>query len=184
MDRKDLYKPDINPKDYISEYPDFPKPWISFKDISPLIADADAMRYVCQEMALQCRGADKIVALDARWFIFAPLIAEILEIPWVMCRKKWKLPGEVVWISYGLEYGEDTIEMQKSAIADGEKIAIVDDLLATWGTAMAAVNLVEKLWGQVHNCVFVISLDEEFLLGLESRKSLWKYKCSCVVNYD
>ncbi len=173
----------MNIKDYIAEYPDFPKTGINFKDISPLIADSDAMKYVCHEMAEKCRGADKIVALDARGFIFAPLIAEILQIPWIMCRKKWKLPGKVVGISYGLEYGEDTIEMQKEAIADWEKIAIVDDLLATGWTATAAANLVEKLWAEVYNCAFIIGLDEEFLLRLESRKSLWKYKCSSIVSY-
>ena len=174
----------MNIKDYIAEYPDFPKEWINFKDISPLIADTDAMKYVCHEMAEQCRGAEKIVALDARGFIFAPVISEILGIPWVMCRKKWKLPGEVVSVLYGLEYGEDTIEIQKGAIEEWEKVAIVDDLLATGGTVWAAIKLVEKLWGIVTNCTFVIALDEEFLLWLESRQATWKYNCSSVISYE
>jgi len=75
-------------REYIAEYPDFPKQGINFKDISPLIANPEAMKYVCQKMAETCRGADKIIALDARGFVFAPLISQILDIPWVMCRKK------------------------------------------------------------------------------------------------
>jgi adenine phosphoribosyltransferase len=78
MERKDQYKPKINIKDYIAEYPDFPKPGINFKDISPLLRDTDAFDYVCHEMAESCRGADKIVALDSRGFIFAPTIKKIL----------------------------------------------------------------------------------------------------------
>jgi len=138
----------LNIKDYIAEYPDFPKKGINFKDISP------------------------------------PMIAEILEIPWVMCRKQWKLPGEVESVSYGLEYWEDVIEMQTWAIQSWEKIAIVDDLLATWWTVGAAVSLVEKLWGKVDSCVFVIQLDEPFLLELETRKILLKYQCSSLISYE
>jgi len=173
----------LNAKDYIAEYPDFPKKGINFKDISPLIADIDAMKYTCTEMAEQCRGAEKIIALDARWFIFAPMIAGILEIPWVMCRKQWKLPWDVESVSYGLEYWEDIIEMQTWAIQSWEKIAIVDDLLATWWTVGAAISLVEKLWGKVHSCVFVIQLDEQFLLELETRKILSRYQCSSLISY-
>jgi len=120
------------------------------------------MRYVCYEMAEKCRGADKIVALDARGFIFAPMISEILWVPWVMCRKKWKLPwyeGDFEEVEYILEYWVATIELRKNDIEDWEKIAIVDDLLATGGTAMAAIKLVEKLWGEVLHAAFVIRLD-------------------------
>lgn len=184
MERKDNYKPDINPKDYIAEYPDFPKPGINFKDISPILTNPDALRYICMEMAESVRGADKIVALDSRGFIFAPMISEILGIPWVMARKPGKLPGKTVSISYELEYGSNTIEMQEHAIESGEKVAIVDDLLATGGTACAAVALVEKLAGEVHSCNFVISLDEEFLKGFETRKNLDAYTCSHVVSYE
>ena len=151
MERKDQYKPKINIKDYIAEYPDFPKPGINFKDISPLLRDTDAFDYVCHEMAESCRGADKIVALDSRGFIFAPTIKKILWIPWIMARKPGKLPGKVETISYDLEYGSNTIEIQKYDkdwnlnIQPGEKVAIVDDLLATGGTAWAAIKLVEKM---------------------------------------
>ena len=174
----------MNIKNYIAEYPDFPKVGINFKDISPLLANQDAMKYVCHEMAEKCRGADKIVALDARGFIFAPMISEILWVPWVMARKPGKLPGETVSISYDLEYGSNTIEIQKDAIKEWEKIAIVDDLLATGGTAMAAIKLVEKLWWEVSHAAFVIGLDDEFLLWKPERQDLQEYDHSAVVSYD
>lgn len=182
--REGMYKPDINVKDYIAEYPDFPKEGINFKDISPILANPDALRYVCMEMAESCRGANKIVALDSRGFIFAPMIAQRLNIPWVMARKPGKLPGETESISYDLEYGSNTIEIQKGAIEKGEKVAIVDDLLATGGTAMAAVHLVEFLGGEIHNCSFVISLDDDFLSSFEKRKQLACYPTSSVVSYE
>lgn len=188
--RKDMYKPNINPKDYIAEYPDFPKPWINFKDISPLLANPDVLKYMCHEMAEKCRGADKIVMLDARGFVFGPIIGQILWIGTVMARKPGKLPGEMTSTSYDLEYGSNTIEIQKydqdgnDTILPWEKVAIVDDLLATGGTAMAAIKLVEKLWGEVYHAAFVIGLDEEFLLRQETRQELEKYKYSTVVSYD
>jgi len=174
----------MNIKDYIAEYPDFPKEGINFKDISPILANPDALKYVCYEMAEKCRWADKIVALDARGFIFAPMIAEILGVPWIMARKPGKLPWETVSISYDLEYGSNTIEMQKWAIKPWEKIAIVDDLLATWWTTIAAVKLIEQLGWVIHNCAFVIGLDEEFLLWQESRKKLQEYPHEAVISYD
>ena len=184
MDRKNAYKPDINIKDYIANYPDFPKAGIQFKDISPILRSPDAMRYVAHEMAESCRGADVIVALDARGFIFAPLISQILGIPFVMLRKTWKLPGNTESYSYDLEYGSATIEIQKDALIAGQKVTIVDDLLATGGTALAAAALVEKLGAEVHSCNFVISLDDAFLCGFETRKELAKYRCSAVVSYE
>lgn len=188
--REGMYKPDINVKDYIAEYQDFPKEWINFKDVLPLGKNLDAFEFVCCEMAEKCRWAEVLVALDARGFLFAPGIAKILGIDWIAARKPWKLPWEVVSISYELEYGSNTIEMQKYDadgglnIAPEQKVAIVDDLLATWGTAMAAIKLVEELWWIVHHAAFVVWLDEEFLLGQETRKQLQKYPHSAVVSYD
>lgn len=184
MKRKNMYKPDINVKDFIAQYPDFPKPGINFKDISPILASPDALKFVCHEMAEKCRWTDKIVALDARGFIFAPMIAEILWVPWIMARKPGKLPGEVASISYDLEYWSNTIEVQKGGITSGEKIAVVDDLLATGGTAMAAIKLVEKLWWVIHHAAFVIWLNEEFLLWKDERQQLQGYPHSAVVVYD
>jgi adenine phosphoribosyltransferase len=184
MERKDAYKPDINVKDYIANYPDFPKPGIQFKDISPILTSPEAFLYVCHEMAESCRGVDKIVALDARGFIFAPTIAQILGIPWVMLRKAGKLPWKTSKYSYDLEYGSATIELQEGAVKAGEKVSIVDDLLATGGTALAAVKLVEMQGVQVQNCSFVIALDDDFLSWFATRKELEKYTCSSVVSYE
>jgi adenine phosphoribosyltransferase len=190
MMREWLYKPDINVKDYIAEYADFPKEGINFKDISPILANPDAMRYVCHEMAEKCGGADKIVALDARGFLFAPMIGQILWIDVIMARKPGKLPGEVVSISYDLEYGSNTIEIQKYNkqwelnIELWEKVAVVDDLLATWGTAMATIKLIEQLGWVVSHAAFVIGLEDEFLLWKDERKELQKYQHSTVVSYD
>ncbi len=174
----------MNIHEYIKTYPDFPKTGIQFKDISPILEDPKALKYVCQQMARNCKWADKIVALDARGFIFAPMISKKLDIPWVMARKSGKLPGETISVSYDLEYGSNSIEIQKSAIKSWEKVAIVDDLLATGGTALAAAGLIEQLWGVVHHCAFVIELDEEFLVWLKSRKILSKYSYSSIVSYS
>ncbi len=171
-------------KNYIAEYPNFPKQGINFKDISPILANPEVLKYVCHEMAEKCRWADKIVALDARGFIFAPMIGQILWIDVIMARKPGKLPGETVSISYDLEYGSNTIEIQKWAISSWDKIAIVDDLLATGGTAMAAIQLVEKLGWVIYHAAFVIGLNEEFLLNQQSRKSLVNYSISSIVNYE
>ena len=184
MSRENAYKKQINIKDFIANYPDFPKPGIHFKDISPILTSPDAMRYVAHEMVESCRGAEGIVALDARGFLFAPLVGQILGIPVVMLRKKGKLPGKTVEYSYDLEYGSAIIEIQKDAIKAGQKVSIIDDLLATGGTALAAVKLVESLGGTVHNCSFVISLDDDFLAGFETRKALSQYRTSAVVSYS
>ena len=135
-------------------------------------------------MAEKCRWADKIVALDARGFIFAPIIGQILWVDIIMARKPGKLPGETVSISYDLEYGSNTIEIQKWVIQQWDKVAIVDDLLATGGTAMAAIKLVEELWGLIHHAAFVIWLEDEFLLWKQERQQLQKYPHSAVVSYD
>jgi len=174
----------MNIKDYIAEYPNFPIPGINFKDISPILKNPEVLKQVCRDMAERCRWAEKIVALDARGFIFAPMIWEILQVPFVMARKPWKLPGKVENISYNLEYGSNAIEIQAWAIEEGEKIVIVDDLLATWGTAMAAIKLVEKLWGEIFHAAFVIWLEDEFLLWKQQRQELQRYSHSTVVSYN
>jgi adenine phosphoribosyltransferase len=112
------------------------------------------------------------------------MIAQILSVPWIMARKPGKLPGETISLSYELEYGSNTLEIQKSAIQPGDKIAIVDDLLATGGTALACIKLVESLGGVIDSCAFVIALDEVFLLGQPSRKQLQKYNCQALVRYN
>jgi adenine phosphoribosyltransferase len=125
------YLPDIRLEDHIASYPDFPKPGILFRDISPLLAYPEALRYASFEMAKAAKDADVIAGLDARGFIFATRVAEILDKPFVMVRKKGKLPGETVGTDYSLEYGNNSIEIQKDAIKPGAKVALIDDLLAT-----------------------------------------------------
>lgn len=182
--RKDLYKPKIELKDYVSSYEDFPKKWISFKDISPLLANNEALNYAIFEMANSCVWADVIVWLDARGFIFWSLIAKQLNKPFVMIRKAWKLPWKTKEISYWLEYGKDTIQIQENAILEWQKVALIDDLLATWGTIKAAIDLVKQSWWIVNNLSFLVSLDEENLVNLESRKALNWYSINSLLNYN
>lgn len=182
--RKDLYKPKIDVKEYIWSYSNFPKAWIHFKDISPILASREALRFVVLEMAEKCRNSDVIVWLDARWFIFWSLVAKELWKPFVMLRKKWKLPWETSAISYWLEYGKDTLEIQKKVIQTWQKVSIIDDLLATGGTVKAAIDLVEWEGWKVQNLMFVISLDEEELTSLDSRKKLHWYQIESLVSYN
>jgi adenine phosphoribosyltransferase len=170
--RVDEYLPDIDLEDYIGEYPDFPKPGILFRDISPLLAHPEALRYASYEMARHAQEADVIAGLDARGFIFGTRVAEILGKPFVMIRKKGKLPWATVGTDYSLEYGDNSIEMQKDAVKPGEKVAIIDDLLATCGTLSAATELVEKVWWKVEALICLISLDESFLREKPARKSI------------
>ena len=149
----------MNLKNYITEIQDFPKNWINFKDISPILQNPEVLNYVIQQFRQNIKNVDKIVWLDARWFIFGSILAYEMGIPFVMLRKKWKLPWECESISYDLEYGSNTFEIQKSAIKKWDKVAIVDDLLATGGSAKAACDLVEKLGWEVKNLNFVIELE-------------------------
>jgi adenine phosphoribosyltransferase len=177
------YLPDICLEDYIWAHADFPKPGILFRDISPLLADPEAFRYASFEMARHAQDADVIAGLDARGFLFWARIAEILEKPFVMIRKKGKLPGDTVGTHYSLEYGDNSIEIQKNAIKPGQKVAIIDDLLATWGTLEAAAGLIEKVGGTVEALICLIALDEPFLRDKPSRKNLAKYKEKSVLHY-
>lgn len=179
-----LYYENIDLKDYIRSVPNFPKEWIDFKDISPLLENRNAMKNMVFEMAEQCKWADVIAGLDARWFLFGEAIASLLEKPFVMIRKAWKLPWETVWIKYGLEYWNDEIEIQVWAIKEGQKVALVDDLLATWGTMKATTNLIEKVGGEVEKIVFAISLDEDVLIEMPERKKLWEYDVESILKYN
>ena len=149
----------MNLKNYIAEIPNFPKEGINFKDISPILQNPEVLNYVIDRLSENLENVDKIVWLDARWFIFGSLVAYKLRKPFIMLRKKWKLPGECESISYNLEYGSNTFEIQKNAIQKWDKIAIVDDLLATWWSAKAACDLVKKLGGEVESLNFVIELE-------------------------
>ncbi|MCF7834716.1 adenine phosphoribosyltransferase [Candidatus Gracilibacteria bacterium] len=171
-------------KSYIKEYQDFPKAPVSFKDISPLLRSPEAMRYISFEFAEKCAGADVIVGLDARGFLFGPLVAEILKIPFVMIRKKGKLPGETINQEYKKEYGSDIMEMQKGSISPGQKVALIDDLLATGGTMDTAGKLIENLGGKVDKILCVVQINDEFCSQMREKYNLSRYDIESIVNYE
>jgi adenine phosphoribosyltransferase len=142
------------------------------------------LRYVCMELANKCKDSDVIVWLDSRGFLFGTMVAEYLWKPFVMIRKKWKLPWKVLSQDYWLEYGRDIVELQEWSVKKGQKVSLIDDLLATGWTIKAGIDLIEKSWWEVNNVSFVISLDDSWLAGLDSRKKLEEYNCNSIVSYD
>ncbi len=159
-------------KKAVRSVPDFPKPGILFYDISTLLADVDAFKRVI-DIFVERYEQDKpssVVAIDARGFIFGGALAMRLGVPFVPVRKKGKLPWETVSASYELEYGVDQVEMHKDAVKAGDKVVILDDLLATGGTATAAVELVQKCGGEIKEVAFLIELD--FLNGKQKLEPL------------
>jgi adenine phosphoribosyltransferase len=156
---------------------DFPKPGIIFKDISPLLAKPKEMQALVKHLASLWRGkVDVVCGFDARGFIFASLLAYELSIPFVMLRKKGKLPGKTVSVSYGREYGKSELELQDDAIKSGDKVLLIDDLLATGGTAEAGCRLVELFGGNVEGIQFIVELS-----SLQGREKLSGYHVSSVV---
>ncbi len=149
----------------IREVPDFPKPGILFYDITTLLQDSEGLVGVMDALVDEAKAfePDVIVAIDARGFMFGPHVALRLGIGFVPVRKAGKLPADTVSESYDLEYGTDQVEMHRDAVAAGQRVVIVDDLLATGGTATAACRLVEQLGGVVAAVLFVVELD--FLKG-------------------
>lgn len=156
----------------IRDIPDFPKKGIIFKDITPLLADPKAMKETADQLAkiFKDTGITAVAGVEARGFIFGPLIAERLGVGFVPIRKPGKLPYKKISRTYGLEYGRATIEIHTDAVAAGDKILMVDDLLATGGTMAAACELVEELGAEIAACAFILELS--FLPG---RKALDKY---------
>ncbi|MEZ5353195.1 MAG: adenine phosphoribosyltransferase [Bryobacteraceae bacterium] len=152
-------------KTLIREVPDFPKPGINFYDITTLLKDSGGLRRVigALEDRYKATEADLILGIEARGFIFAPAVAYALGKGFVPVRKPKKLPAATVRMEYDLEYGTDSLEIHADAIEPGQRVLIVDDVLATGGTAAAVARLVEKLGGQVAGLGFVIELD--FLKG-------------------
>ena len=155
-------------KNSIATVPDYPKPGIMFRDITSLLAEPKAFQTVQKALVetYKTQAFDVIIGTESRGFIFGAPLALELGIPFVPVRKPGKLPRETVSQSYQLEYGEDTLEIHKDAIKPGDKVLLVDDLLATGGTIEATVKLVEKLGGKASDAAFVISLPE---LGGEDR---------------
>ncbi len=141
----------------IRDIPDFPKPGIIFKDITPLLQDRDAFQGCINRMAerLEKLSVDLVVGIEARGFIFGPAVAYRLKKGFVPLRKKGKLPWKTEQISYALEYGEATLEVHCDGVARGQRVAIIDDVLATGGTAVAACELIEKMGGKVAALAFL-----------------------------
>jgi adenine phosphoribosyltransferase len=149
-------------QDYIRTIPDFPKPGIMFRDVTTLFGDARGFRMAVDQLLHPYAGQpiDKVAGLEARGFILGGAVAHQLGKGFVPIRKKGKLPGKTVEQAYVLEYGEAVVEIHDDAIEPGERVLVVDDLLATGGTAEAGIKLIEKLGGVVVGCAFVIDLPE------------------------
>lgn len=170
-----------NLRKLIREVPDFPKPGINFYDITTLLKDAEGLRQTIDALAEQVgdQRVDTVIGVESRGFIFAAPLAIRLGAGFVPVRKPKKLPAEKVSISYDLEYGQDTLEIHKDAVGTGHNVLIVDDLLATGGTAKAVVDLVEGLGGKIAGLLFVVELD--FLNG---RQKFNGYKVDSLIRYD
>ena len=148
-------------KNLIREVPDFPKPGILFYDLTTLLKDKDGLQKVINALTDQYQGKniDKVVGIEARGFIFAPTLAYNLNAGFVPVRKEGKLPAETISATYELEYGEDTLEMHRDSIERGQQVLIVDDLIATGGTAAATARMVKQLGGEVVAFAFVVELE-------------------------
>ena len=148
-------------KNLIREVPDFPKPGILFYDLTTLLKDKDGLQKVINALTDQYQGKniDKVVGIEARGFIFAPTLAYNLNAGFVPVRKEGKLPAETISATYELEYGEDILEMHRDSIERGQQVLIVDDLIATGGTAAATGRMVKQLGGEVVAFAFVVELE-------------------------
>jgi adenine phosphoribosyltransferase len=148
-------------RSFVRDVPDFPEPGIVFRDITPLLASPLAFQLAVAEMAKPFRDLhfQKVLGIEARGFMFGAALARELSVGFVPMRKPGKLPRETVKVSYGLEYGKDSLELHRDALEPGENVLIADDVLATGGTAEAAVRLVEQLGGRVAGLSFLIELE-------------------------
>ena len=168
-------------KKYIRSVPDFPKPGINFYDITTLLMDPNGFRQALDEMEtyVKSRGAQKIISIESRGFVFGAALADRLGMGLITARKPGKLPYKTVSESYDLEYGTDSLEMHADTVSEGEKVVIVDDLIATGGTLQAACKMVEKLGGEVAGISVVIDLS-----FLPWREKLDGYDVHCLISYD
>jgi len=170
-----------NLKKLIREVPDFPKPGINFYDITTLLKDAAGLEESIDAMTEMCRGmaVDTVIGIESRGFIFGTPLAYQLGVGFIPVRKPKKLPADKVAVSYELEYGTDSLEMHKDAVGEGHNVLIVDDLLATGGTAKAVVDLVESVGGKVAGLLFAVELT--FLNG---RSKFDGYNVQSLIKYD
>ena len=170
----------MNLKEKIDEYPDFPKKGILFRDFSPILRDPSAISYVVDEFSkyFHTKDFDVFAGIESRGFLFACAMALHYKKGMILIRKKGKLPGKTEKISYKIEYGSDTIEIQKNSLKKGQRVVICDDLLATGGTAKASAKLIEKMGGKVAGFAFIIEL-----VDLGGMKGINKYNCKSLVKY-
>ncbi len=168
-------------KDYVRSIPDFPEKGIIFRDVTSVLQDADGLHRSIDEMQACLAGVDfdVVVGPESRGFIFGVPVAYNLRKPFVPVRKKGKLPCETIEETYDLEYGTATVEIHKDAIRPGQKVVIVDDLIATGGTTKAIIRLIERLGGEVVKIVFLMEL-----AGLCGRKQLSGYEVDSVICYE
>ena len=170
----------MNLKDFIAEYPDFPKKGILFRDFSPILSDSSALEFVIEEFSKKFHpnDVDVFAGIESRGFILACALALKYNKGMVLLRKAGKLPGKTVKTSYTIEYGKAVMEVQKTAINEGQRVVICDDLLATGGTAKAAAKLVEKIDGVVVGFAFIIEL-----LDLNGQNKIKDYRSESLVEY-
>lgn len=168
-------------EDYVRSIPDFPEPGIIFRDVTSILQDADGLQLSINGIVDDLKDVDfdVVVGPESRGFIFGVPVAYALKKAFVPVRKKGKLPCETVEMSYDLEYGSATIEMHKDSIQPGQKVVIVDDLIATGGTIEAITKLVEQLGGEVVRIEFVMEL-----AGLNGRQKLAKYDINSLITYE
>ena len=170
----------MNLREKIAEYPNFPKKGILFRDFSPILKDPAAFSLIVDEFSkhFHPKEIDLFAGIESRGFILASVLASRYNKGMIMIRKVGKLPGKIVKLSYTIEYGKDTIEIQKDIIKKGQRILICDDLLATGGTAKASAKLIEKIGGKISGFAFIIELTE-----LNGMKGISKYDCKSLVKY-
>lgn len=178
MDDKEVIMKSV--ADYVRTIPDFPEPGIMFRDVTSVIQDPDGLRLAIDKLEglVQNEDFDIVVGPESRGFIFGVPVAYNMHKSFVPVRKKGKLPCETIEQSYDLEYGSAILEMHKDAIKPGQRVIIVDDLIATGGTTEAIIKLVERLGGKVVKIVYLLELE-----GLEGRKRLKGYNIDSVVKY-
>ena len=167
---------DLN--NYIRDVENFPKEGITFKDITPLLENSEAFSEAVDQFCEKVWDVDKIVWLDARWFLFAGAMCYKLKKPLVIIRKTGKLPSKTITQTYDLEYGSASFDIHVDSIDKWDRVAIIDDLLATWWTAEASAKLIEELWWIVDSLNFVVNLS-----FLPWEKRLSKYKINSLLNY-
>lgn len=170
----------MNLKEKILEFPNFPKKGILFRDFSPILKDPSALSFIADEFSkyFHPNDIDVFAGIESRGFLLACVLASRYNKGLVMIRKEGKLPGKTIKQSYKIEYGQDTIEIQKDLVKKGEKILICDDLLATGGTARASAKLIEKVGGKITGFAFIIELTE-----LNGMKGISQYNCKSLVKY-